>query len=58
MVGTRRGTPLAVGYGDGAMYLASDAFAMAPLTNRLAYLEDGDLGGADTYVGRDPFCRR
>ena len=42
MVGTRRGTPLAVGYGDGAMYLASDAFAMAPLTNRLAYLEDGD----------------
>jgi glucosamine--fructose-6-phosphate aminotransferase (isomerizing) len=42
MVGTRRGTPLAVGYGDGAMYLASDAFAMAPFTNRLAYLEDGD----------------
>lgn len=42
MVGTRRGTPLAVGYGDGAMYFASDAFAMAPLTNRLAYLEDGD----------------
>jgi glucosamine--fructose-6-phosphate aminotransferase (isomerizing) len=42
MVGTRRGTPLAVGYGEGAMYLASDAFAMAPLTNRLAYLEDGD----------------
>ena len=31
-----------MGYGDGAMYLASDAFAMAPLTNRLAYLEDGD----------------
>ena len=42
MIGTRRGTPLAVGYGDGAMYLASDAFAMAPFTNRLAYLEDGD----------------
>lgn len=42
MVGTRRGTPLAVGYGEGAMYLASDAFAMAPLTNRLAYLDDGD----------------
>ncbi|WP_431857304.1 glutamine--fructose-6-phosphate transaminase (isomerizing) [Azospirillum sp.] len=42
MVGARRGTPLAVGYGEGEMYLASDAFALAPLTNRLAYLEDGD----------------
>ncbi|SBW02169.1 Glutamine--fructose-6-phosphate aminotransferase (isomerizing) [uncultured Alphaproteobacteria bacterium] len=42
MIGTRRGTPLAVGYGEGAMYLASDAFAMAPFTNRLSYLEDGD----------------
>jgi glutamine---fructose-6-phosphate transaminase (isomerizing) len=42
MVGARRGTPLAVGYGDGEMYLASDAFALAPLTNRLSYLEDGD----------------
>jgi glucosamine--fructose-6-phosphate aminotransferase (isomerizing) len=42
MVGARRGTPLAVGYGEGEMYLASDAFALAPLTNRLSYLEDGD----------------
>jgi len=42
MIGTRRGTPLAVGHGDGEMYLASDAFALAPLTNRLTYLEDGD----------------
>ncbi|MEI8396016.1 MAG: glutamine--fructose-6-phosphate transaminase (isomerizing) [Rhodospirillaceae bacterium] len=42
MVGARRGTPLAVGYGDGEMYLASDAFALAPLTSRLCYLEDGD----------------
>jgi len=42
MIGTRRGTPMAVGYGDGEMYLASDAFALAPLTNRLTYLEDGD----------------
>jgi len=42
MIGTRRGTPLAVGYGEGEMYLASDAFALAPLTNRLTYLEDGD----------------
>jgi glucosamine--fructose-6-phosphate aminotransferase (isomerizing) len=42
MIGIRRGTPLAVGYGDGEMYLASDALALAPLTNRLSYLEDGD----------------
>ncbi len=42
MIGARRGTPLAVGYGDGEMYLASDAFALAPLTSRLCYLEDGD----------------
>ncbi len=42
MIGARRGTPLALGYGDGEMYLASDAFALAPLTSRLCYLEDGD----------------
>ncbi len=42
MMGARRGTPLAVGYGEGEMYLASDAYALAPLTNRLSYLEEGD----------------
>jgi len=42
MVGARRGTPLVVGHGEGEMYLASDAFALAPLTNRICYLEDGD----------------
>ncbi|HET8727855.1 MAG TPA: glutamine--fructose-6-phosphate transaminase (isomerizing) [Alphaproteobacteria bacterium] len=42
MVGARRGTPLAVGYGEDEMYIASDAFALAPLTNRICYLEDGD----------------
>jgi glucosamine--fructose-6-phosphate aminotransferase (isomerizing) len=42
MIGARRGTPLAVGYGDGEMYLASDAYALAPLTNRISYLQDGD----------------
>ncbi|MHA1548786.1 MAG: glutamine--fructose-6-phosphate transaminase (isomerizing), partial [Alphaproteobacteria bacterium] len=36
MIGARRGSPLAVGYGDGAMYLGSDAFALAPFTNRIA----------------------
>jgi glucosamine--fructose-6-phosphate aminotransferase (isomerizing) len=42
LVGARRGSPLAVGYGTDAMYLASDALALAPFTNRVAYLEEGD----------------
>ena len=42
LIGARHGTPLAVGYGEGEMYFASDAFALAPLTNRICYLEDGD----------------
>ena len=42
IIGARRGTPLAVGYGDGEMYLGSDALALAPLTRRICYLEEGD----------------
>nr|RAW04012.1 glutamine--fructose-6-phosphate transaminase (isomerizing) [Aerococcus urinae] len=42
IIGARRGSPLAVGYGDGEMYLGSDAFALAPMTNRVAFLEEGD----------------
>ncbi len=42
MIGARCGSPLAVGYGDGAMYLGSDALALASLTNRICYLEEGD----------------
>ncbi|MGP1395797.1 MAG: glutamine--fructose-6-phosphate transaminase (isomerizing) [Inquilinaceae bacterium] len=42
MIGARQGTPLAVGFGDNEMYVASDAIALAPLTNRVLYLEDGD----------------
>ncbi len=42
MIGARCGNPLAVGYGDGAMYLGSDALALAPLTDRICYLEEGD----------------
>lgn len=38
----RRGSPLAIGVGDGEMYLGSDAMALAPLTNKLIYLEEGD----------------
>jgi len=42
MIGARRGSPLAVGYGDDAMYLGSDALGLAPLTSRICYLEEGD----------------
>jgi glucosamine--fructose-6-phosphate aminotransferase (isomerizing) len=42
LIGARRGSPLAVGYGDGEMYLGSDALALAPLTRRIAYLEEDD----------------
>ncbi|MEM7651330.1 MAG: glutamine--fructose-6-phosphate aminotransferase, partial [Pseudomonadota bacterium] len=42
MIGCRQGTPLAVGYGDGEMFVASDSYALAPLTKKIAFLEDGD----------------
>jgi glucosamine--fructose-6-phosphate aminotransferase (isomerizing) len=42
IVGARKGSPLAVGHGDGEMYLGSDAIALAPLTDRITYLEEGD----------------
>jgi glutamine---fructose-6-phosphate transaminase (isomerizing) len=42
LIGAREGAPLAVGYGEGEMYLGSDALALAPFTDRIAYLEEGD----------------
>jgi glucosamine--fructose-6-phosphate aminotransferase (isomerizing) len=42
LVGARKGSPLAVGYGDGEMFLGSDAIALAPFTDTISYLEDGD----------------
>ena len=42
MIGARRGSPLAIGYGDGEMYFGSDALALAPFTQRICYLEEGD----------------
>jgi glucosamine--fructose-6-phosphate aminotransferase (isomerizing) len=42
MIGARNGPPLAVGHGDGEMFLGSDAIALSPFTNRITYLEDGD----------------
>ena len=42
LIGARQGAPLAVGYGEGEMYLGSDALALAPFTDEITYLEDGD----------------
>ena len=42
LIGARKGSPLAVGFGEGEMYLGSDAIALAPFTDTIAYLEDGD----------------
>src|SRR5438105_4964976 len=42
MIGARKGPPLAIGFGDGEMYLGSDAITLAPFTDSISYLEDGD----------------
>ena len=42
LIAARKGSPLAIGKGDGEMYIGSDAFALAPMTSRVVYLEDGD----------------
>ncbi len=56
MIAARRGTPLAIGFGEGSMYLGSDALALAQWTDRILSLEDGDWavitgGGATVYDG-------
>lgn len=42
MIGARKGSPLAIGYGKGEMFLGSDAIALAPFTDTISYLEEGD----------------
>lgn len=42
LVAARRGSPLAIGHGEGENFIGSDAIALAPMTNRITYLEDGD----------------
>lgn len=54
LIGARLGSPLVVGHGEGETYLGSDALALAPLTQRIAYLDEGDWvvcdhGGAQVY---------
>ncbi|MBC7145857.1 MAG: glutamine--fructose-6-phosphate transaminase (isomerizing) [Thioclava marina] len=42
MIAARKGSPLAIGHGDGEMFVGSDAIALAPMTDRITYLEEGD----------------
>jgi glucosamine--fructose-6-phosphate aminotransferase (isomerizing) len=54
IMGARRGSPLVVGYGDGEMFIGSDALAVGPFTNRVCYLDEGDYvairhGGAEIF---------
>ena len=63
LIGARRGSPLAIGYGDGEMYFGSDAFALAPFTNRVTYMEEGDLAvlrraGATIHTVNDVVMER
>ncbi|WP_430421396.1 glutamine--fructose-6-phosphate transaminase (isomerizing) [Phenylobacterium sp.] len=47
VMGARRGSPLVVGYGDGEMFIGSDALAVGPFTNRVAFLDEGDFVAID-----------
>jgi len=63
MIGARRGSPLAIGHGQGEMFLGSDAMALAPLTNRITYLEEGDWAvltrdGATIYDAQGKLANR
>jgi glutamine---fructose-6-phosphate transaminase (isomerizing) len=63
MIGARRGSPLVVGWGDGEMYLGSDAMALAGLSDRVTYLEEGDWAilnrnGAEIRTAEDVVVER
>jgi glucosamine--fructose-6-phosphate aminotransferase (isomerizing) len=63
MIGARNGPPLAIGYGEGEMYLGSDAIALGPFTDTISYLEDGDWvvltrKGATIYDKNNAIARR
>ncbi|MEJ2375506.1 MAG: glutamine--fructose-6-phosphate transaminase (isomerizing) [Pseudolabrys sp.] len=63
MIAARKGSPLAIGYGDGEMYLGSDAIALAPFTGTISYLEDGDWAvltrkGAEIFDAQSTAIKR
>ncbi|MFQ6553285.1 glutamine--fructose-6-phosphate transaminase (isomerizing) [Aestuariibius insulae] len=43
LIAARKGSPLAIGHGDGEMFVGSDAIALSPMTDRITYLEEGDM---------------
>ena len=53
LIGARRGSPLAIGHGDGEVFLGSDAVALAPFTDAVTYLDDGDWAALTRSVDRD-----
>ncbi|MBY0351849.1 glutamine--fructose-6-phosphate transaminase (isomerizing) [Tabrizicola sp.] len=63
LVAARKGSPLAIGWGDGEMFVGSDAIALAPMTDRVTYLEEGDWAvvtrqGAEIYDARNARANR
>ncbi len=63
MVAARKGSPLAIGHGNGEMFVGSDAIALAPMTDRITYLEEGDWAvitrkGAEIFDAQDRRANR
>ncbi len=63
MIAARKGSPLAIGHGDGEMFVGSDAIALAPMTDRITYLEEGDWAvitrkGAKIFDVNNVLCNR
>ncbi|THD82810.1 glutamine--fructose-6-phosphate transaminase (isomerizing) [Aliigemmobacter aestuarii] len=63
MIAARKGSPLAIGHGEGEMFVGSDAIALAPLTDRITYLEEGDWAvitrkGAEIFDASDRRANR
>ncbi len=63
MVAARKGSPLAIGHGTGEMFVGSDAIALAPMTDRITYLEEGDWAvitrnGAEIFDAMDRRANR
>ena len=63
MIAARKGSPLAIGHGTGEMFVGSDAIALAPMTDRITYLEEGDWAvvtrkGATIFDAHDRLANR